>query len=100
MPILEYEIEAEMAPDDWQIVGATNSIATIGVAGALTPGALINLRVVAKNSVATEYGAYSEVIQLTPAALPGASGDIRVAEYGENYLLLEWDVPTDTGAGD
>ena len=61
---------------------------------------LTSLRVVAKNAVGAEYGAASETIQLTPAALPGTSSYIQVVEYGENYLLLEWDVPADTGAGD
>lgn len=79
MPIIEYEIEAEVSPSNWETVGATNSISTVGLAGGLTPGVLTKLRVVAKNSVAGEYGAYSEVIELTPAALPGPSGDIRVA---------------------
>ena len=76
------------------------SDATIGVASGLTPGVLTSLRVVAKNEVSTEYGAMSDTIQLTPASLPGPSSNISVVEYGENYLLLGWDVPADTGAGD
>ena len=50
--------------------------------------------------MSVEYGAYSEVIELTPAALPGPSSSITVVEYGLNSLLLEWLVPDDTGAGD
>lgn len=69
------------------------------MASDLTPGVLTTLRVVAKNSVSSTYGEYSETIQLTPAALPGPSASILVVEYGENYLLLQWSVPADTGAG-
>lgn len=100
MPILDYEIQELQAGDTWQTVGAVGSDATVGVASGLTPGVLTSLRVVAKNAVSTEYGAESETIQLTPAALPGPSSDVSVVEYGENYLLLAWDVPADTGAGD
>lgn len=66
----------------------------------LAPGELTSLRVVAKNAIGSQYGAVSETIELTAAALPGTSTYIQVVEYGENSLLLEWDVPADTGAGD
>ena len=101
MPVLDYEIEElDTVTMTWAMVGQVGSAATTGVATDLTPGELTSLRVVAKNAVGAEYGAASETIQLTPAALPGTSSYIQVVEYGENYLLLEWDVPADTGAGD
>ena len=80
-------------------MGEIDSDAKIGVAENLQAGVLTSLRVVAKNDVATQYGAVSDTIKLTPAALPGPSSLISVAEYGENYLLLSWAVPADTGAG-
>lgn len=100
MPVIDYQIEELTAPDTWAIVGTVGSDDNIGVALSLTPGVLTTLRVVAVNAVADGVGAPSEPIELTPAALPGPSASIFVAEYGENYLLLEWDVPADTGAGD
>ena len=77
MPILDYEIE-ELDTDTmtWATVGSVGSDSTIGVATDLTPGELTSLRVVAKNSVSSEYGAVSETIELTPAALPGTSSYI------------------------
>ena len=102
MPITDYKIERllDEATDTWDVVGEVGSAATVGVAENLDPGQLTTLRVVAKNDVWVNYGAASEPIVLTPAALPGPSSTIQVLEYGENYLLLGWDVPSDTGAGD
>ena len=100
MPILDYVIEELMDDNSWVNVGTVGSDATTGVATDLTPGVLTTLRVVPKNDVPNFYGAASETIELTPAALPGPSSEILVIEYGENNLLLQWDVPADTGAGD
>ena len=58
-------------------------------------GVETELRVSAKNSIG--YGSTSEVVRLTSAALPNASSEIRVTEYGPNYLDLAWETPTDTG---
>jgi hypothetical protein len=45
-------------------------------------------------------GIPSDIVLLTPAALPSASLSIVVLEYGASYLVLQWSIPLDTGAKD
>jgi len=79
--------------------------ATTGVATSLGPhaGTIIELKVVAKNNVTTQRGEASEIISLTPSALPSAPAIIEITaetNYAATWLLLEWPEPLDTGAGD
>jgi hypothetical protein len=58
--------------------------------------------VLAINNVTTQRGERSEVIKLTPSALPSAPAKIEIkaeTNYAATWLLLEWPEPLDTGAG-
>ncbi len=54
-------------------------------------------RVSASNALG--YGTVSSTLTLTPGNLPGAPATLVVSSYGENYLVLTWTSPTDTGYG-
>jgi len=59
---------------------------------------MTELRVVPLNAIGR--GQPSDSVFLTSAALPSASLNISVSEFGESYLVLEWTVPLNTGIGD
>jgi len=64
----------------------------------IIPGVKVNLKILAVNALGSGY--WSDIIVLTPSALPSGPVNIYVVFNIEGTLTLSWDVPMDTGGGD
>lgn len=97
LDILDYKIQKFEALGGW--TDATLGIgSTSGTVTGLTPGTLVILRVVARNSLG--FGIESSSISLTPSKLPTPPSSLSVTAFGSDSLALSWSGTTDSGIGD